>query len=235
MVLAQQNDGAQESGWYMYFGDHPLRRKWGLHLEGQWRREPIIANNEQLLLRPGVNYSPSKTFLATFAYTYVRDYPPFGSTEVAGVEPRHSINEEIQWHRHLPGFLLENSVRLQQTFAGDLPYGQITKDWKFLQRVHYRMGVDIPTHEGRSLLPNYYAVHDEVIFGFGSHSGHQALKQNRAYGALGWNLRTDVQLELGYLRQYRPVPNGIIGEENNALQLTIKSSAPLSHIIHRAR
>lgn len=219
----------------MYFGDHPIKDNWGLHLEGQWRRQPIIANGEQLLLRDGVNYSPGKDFLATFAYTYVRDYPPLGSTEFAGVQTRHALNEEIKQHQRMPGFTLQNSIRLQQTFAGDLLYGQTKKDWKFLQRVHYRMGADIPAHEGHTLLPNYYAIYDEVIFGFGSHSGHQALKQNRTYGALGWNIRPHVQLEIGYLRQYRPIPNGIIGENNNALQVAVSSSTPLSHIFRGMR
>ena len=36
------------------------------------------------------------------------------------------------------------------------------------------------------------------------------------------------ELELGYMHQHRPVSNGIVGEHNNTLQVTINSSAPLS-------
>ena len=216
----------------MYFGDHPIKNNWGLHFEGQWRREPIIAKWEQLLLRSGVNYSFDRGFLATFAYTYVRSYPPYGSTLVAGVEPHHSSNEEIKQRQQFPGFALENSVRLQQTFAGDLPYGATKRDWKFLQRVHYRLGAKIPVASSHSILPHYYAVYDEVIVGFGSHSGKDALKQNRTYGAAGWEINRDFQLEIGYLHQYRPISNGIIGEHNDALQISINSNAPLGRLLH---
>ena len=44
-------------GWFNYFGDHPISdSKWGLHLEGQYRRHNVITQWQQLLLRPGVNY-----------------------------------------------------------------------------------------------------------------------------------------------------------------------------------
>lgn len=80
-------------------------------------------------------------------------------------------------------------MRLQETFAGNRPYGQKELTWRFLQRVHYRMEIKIPAASDHGALPHYYTVHDEVIAGFGPNNGHQSLKQNRAYGALGWNLR----------------------------------------------
>ncbi len=46
--------GAERSTWYMYFGDHPLTRSWGVHLEGQYRRQGIGQRWEQLLVRPGL-------------------------------------------------------------------------------------------------------------------------------------------------------------------------------------
>jgi len=31
-------------GWWNYFGDHPIGgSKWGVHLEGQWRRHDVAA------------------------------------------------------------------------------------------------------------------------------------------------------------------------------------------------
>ena len=173
--------------------------------------------------------------MGTLAYTYVRAYPPAGSTQIAGVEPRHSINQEIKQSQRVAGFTLENNVRLQQTYAGDRAYGQKRLTWKFLQRVHYRLGAEITAPSWFRSMPNYYAVYDEVIVGFGSHSGTNALKQDRTYGAFGWKLNQNTRLELGYMYQYRPVANGIIGEHNNALQISILSDAPIKHVfgLHR--
>lgn len=230
-AYAQERTGPEQSGWYMYLGDHPIKGRWGLHLEGQWRRAPVISNPEQLLLRPGVNYELGNGLTAIVAYTYVRDDPPHGSTQIGGVEPRHSTNEEIKQRLDFRHVTVEQNVRLQQTFAGDRPYGQAFLTWKFLERVHYRLGISVPTVSKHKVLPQYYALYDEVIDGFGANRGHQALKQNRSYGALGWPLGQYFEFELGYMHQYRPISNGIIGEHNNALQVTIKSSAPLGLLL----
>ena len=232
---AQQRIGPEQSGWYMYFGDHPIDAHWGLHLEGQWRRAPVISNPEQLLLRPGVNYDLGKGLMVVVAYTYVRDDPPSGSTQIGGSEPRQSINEEFKQRMEFRHVVLGQNVRLQQTMAGDRPYGQKDLTWKFIQRVHYRLEARIPTVSKHKLLPQFYSLYDEVIDGFGPNGGHQTLKQNRSYGALGWPLSHYVEFELGYMHQYRPVSNGIIGEQNNALQVTISSNAPLGLLLKRHR
>jgi len=169
--------------------------------------------------------------MAVVAYTYVRDDPPHGSTQIGGVEPRHSINEEFKQRLDFRRVVVEQNVRLQQTFAGDRPYGQTSLTWKFLQRVHYRLEARVPTVSKHKVLPQYYALYDEVIDGFGPNGGHQTLKQNRSYGALGWPLSQYFEFELGYMHQYRPISNGIIGEHNNSLQVTINSSAPLGLLL----
>ena len=97
--------------------------------------------------------------------------------------------------------------------------------------MHYRLGTRVPTVSKHKVLPQYCALYDEVIDGFGANSGHQALKQNRSYGALGWPLGQYFEFELGYMHQYRPISNGIIGEHNNALQVTINSRAPLGLLL----
>ena len=49
----------------------------------------------------------------------------------------------------------------------------------------------------------------------------------------GWDLASHWQLEIGYLYQYQPLPSGIVGEMNHALQVTISSTAPFRKKLHR--
>ena len=46
----------QEHGWAMYFGNHRLTDKWGVHTEYQWRRADYFDRWQQSLLRLGVDY-----------------------------------------------------------------------------------------------------------------------------------------------------------------------------------
>src|SRR3982751_5425452 len=82
LVLSVSKAAAQDriidnnfNGWYNYFGDHPIAGNWGIHLEGQYRRNLVITRWQQLLLRPGVNYQVSKLLLLTAGYGFIRSYP----------------------------------------------------------------------------------------------------------------------------------------------------------------
>jgi Protein of unknown function (DUF2490) len=72
-----------------------------------------------------------------------------------------------------------------------------------------------------------------VFVNFGPHGSSHALNQNRTYGALGWDLDPNFQLEVGYLFQYNPVPNGVVGVGNHALQVTLNSTAPFRRGLHK--
>ena len=44
--------------WLNYVGDHPIRNgPWGVHLESQVRRADFGGSWQQLLIRPGINYT----------------------------------------------------------------------------------------------------------------------------------------------------------------------------------
>ncbi len=42
-------------GWYNYFGTFKLSHALSVHTEYQWRRENLIADGQQNLLRTGIN------------------------------------------------------------------------------------------------------------------------------------------------------------------------------------
>ena len=63
-TYAATDDNA--NAWFMYFGDHPIASsKWGIHLEGQWRRTDLGLQWQQYLLRPAVNYQLTKNVMLT--------------------------------------------------------------------------------------------------------------------------------------------------------------------------
>jgi hypothetical protein len=62
--------------WLNYVGDHPLfGTPWGVHLEMQNRREDWGDEWQQLLIRPGINYTISPTVTVSAGYGYVKIYP----------------------------------------------------------------------------------------------------------------------------------------------------------------
>ena len=67
------------NGWFMYFGDHPVRGRLGVHLEGRWRRHNLITRGQQLMLRPAIDYeiTAGYAFIATRRYGGLPEAFPF--------------------------------------------------------------------------------------------------------------------------------------------------------------
>lgn len=62
---------------------------------------------------------------------------------------------------------------------------------------------------------------NEVNTSFGPHGGKTPFYANVDYGAFGWNPGATFVFELGYLHRYAPEANGVIGQNDNELQLML--------------
>lgn len=85
-------------GWYNYFGTFKLSEKWGIHTEYQFRREELITNWQQGLLRVGLNYSVNPRVLVRVGYAMAETYP-YGDVPLNGMGKdftEHSAYEMLQ-------------------------------------------------------------------------------------------------------------------------------------------
>src|SRR5258708_3282912 len=80
--------------WFMYFGDHPVKGHWGIHLESQLRRADAGLTSQQFLIRPGVNYQLSKNILFTAGYAYART-SRYGDVPAKAAFPEHRLFEQM--------------------------------------------------------------------------------------------------------------------------------------------
>lgn len=61
--------------WYNYFGTFKVSQEFGVHTEYQSRRNQIITNWQQSLLRVGVHYNLNQRVLLRVGYTWVETFP----------------------------------------------------------------------------------------------------------------------------------------------------------------
>jgi hypothetical protein len=211
------------NSWLMYFGDHPLKGRWGIHAEAQLRRSDLGLRWQQLLVRSGINYQLNRYTTLTLGYGFINSYPYGDAPAIAGF-PENRIYQQV-WVRHAVGWLkLQHRARLEQRFVRvPVPEPQSPNDWAFRQRFRYMLRADIPLPVSKRF---YIGLYDEFFLNFGSHRGPRYFDQNRAYGALGMRLGKFEKFEIGYLHQYIPKPT--IAEHNHTLQVALFSSRPLS-------
>jgi hypothetical protein len=216
------------NGWYMYFGDHALKGKWRLHLEGQWRRHELGAKWQQLLLRPGVNYELNPNVMLTGGYAYI-DTQRYGAFPVRYPFQEHRLFQQLIL-RHKAGAVdFQHRYRMEQRWLEefrDLPGGFVERQrWRYQNRFRYFVKASIPLSRNAA-SPWYLGLYDEVFVGFAPNAGASLFDQNRAYAAIGYKLNRTTRVEAGYLQQTLAQRNGRIIEYNHTLALSIFSSFP---------
>jgi hypothetical protein len=238
VVSAQKIISPQAHGWIMYFGNHKINDRWGLHTEYQWRRAGrdenanVFQDWQQSLMRLGVDYYAKNQTQVTAGYGWIKTFE-YGDQPVS-----HSFNEHRCWEQ----FIVKNKVgrvdvqhryRLEQRFVEQYKLGsngEFTQNgYVFRNRVRYRFLLTVPLSR-KEMQDNtlFLSLYDEVFLGFGAGIGKNILDQNRLYGALGWRFNKNFNVQLGYLNQYVVKADGVKAERNHTLQLGLTYNLNLS-------
>ena len=224
-AAAQKDISDQQHAWLMYFGNHRVSERWGLHSEYQWRRADGFEHWQQALLRLGVDYYAKNGVQYTAGYAWIRSYP-YGDQPIA-----HSNNENRIWQQIITKSKVgrvdvQNRYRLEQRFienwVKDADGVYMQDGFYFRQRVRYRLLLTVPLSR-KEMSDNtlFFTAYDEPFLGFGRGIAKNVLDQNRLYAALGWRFNAACNIQLGYLNQYIVKKDGIQAERNHTLQAAL--------------
>lgn len=223
--LAQDEVVSQWNGWYMYFGNHRLTDKWGLHTEYQWRRSEVIKDWQQSLARVGVDYRLNNQVMITGGYGYIISFP-YGEQPIAHKFDEHRIWQQLILNHGSGRVYFNHRYRLEQRWLenvrSDGNDGTISDGYRYANRARYRLMVSIPLNNNTMEPHTFFAsVYDEVFLGFGKNIGLNILDQNRLYGALGYQFNQAGNVQLGYLFHKVIKGDGVHMEDNHTLQVAL--------------
>ncbi|MBK6783084.1 MAG: DUF2490 domain-containing protein [Saprospiraceae bacterium] len=193
-------------GWFNYFGTVKLSKKFGLHTEYQWRRDEIITDWQQSLLRVGLNYSLNPRVLFRVGYGWIETFP-YGEYSINGLGrdfSEHRVFEMVQLS-HKEGIIdFSHRFMLEQRFVGRYSSANETKEDEFplLHRIRYMVRCQAPL-KGKEIKDKtlYVAIYDEVFIGFGKNVNANVFDQNRIGIVFGYRFNKNVRIEGGYLNQ----------------------------------
>lgn len=176
----------------MYFNQTRLHENWSIHSEVQYRSFEINPNTEQLMFRLGVNYHINNNYSTSLGYAYVPNFA-FDKENIKGIQ----VSENRIWQQ----FLMKNTigrVNFEHRYRLEQRWLQTTNGDKYLNRIRYLLRVMVPLNkkqiENQTLFLNFY---NELFI----HFSNTPFDRNRLFGALGYQLTTNLNIQLGNLAQ----------------------------------
>jgi Protein of unknown function (DUF2490) len=223
-----KNVAHNSNAWFMYFGNHKLSSKWGLHLEAQFRRSDFVSNPQQLLLRGGINYYFNSQVFFTAGYGFIETYP-YGEQPSKSSYPENRIWEQVQIKTQLQRFEWISRFRLEQRFVKQpvetAPGIYVPGEAVYTNRMRIFNRLSVP-FKGKIIMDKsaYFTIYDEIMWNWGKNTGANLLDQNRLYAAFGYAFPVVGRLELGYLLQSIFKSDGLRIEQNHTFQLGLFSN-----------
>jgi opacity protein-like surface antigen len=213
-------------GWFNYFGTIKLNQKWSLHTEYQWRRNELVTDWQQSLLRTGINYQVNPNVQLRAGYAWIETF-------AYGEIPLNNFGKQFTEHRayqmvtvtdKLSSVDLSHRFMLEQRWVGRYSRADLKRedDYVFTNRLRYMFRMQVPL-KGKTMADKtpYAAVYDEVFIGFGKNVNENVFDQNRIGVMLGYRFNKTFRVEGGFLNQTlqlgREVNGRNIFQYNNGL------------------
>jgi hypothetical protein len=231
LALAQASSrvvDVNRHAWLAYSGDHRVAGRWGLHIDGQWRRAEMGTRWQQYQIRPGLNFAASRGVLLTVGYAFTKTFP-YGEFPLKTSVPEHRIYQQALI-THFRGWMrVQHRIRMEQRFIR-YPDPQPRK-YTYQNRFRYMLRGEIPlvSKAGDGRLLWYLPVSNEVAVGLPPNYGSRPWDQNRLFVGVG-RAMPQARVEVGYMNQLIGQRNGRIFESNNTLVVTVTSGFPLSRL-----
>lgn len=172
--------------WYTYFGNHRLSDDFSLVLGGQiWSFEPV-NNFNLLLVKAGLNYHINDNLKVELGYSFLDI-----DRSIQTIEGNHifenRISEQVAFKHSIGSLPIDQRFRIEHRLF-NLQNGNSVK-----HRLRYRLGTKIKLNKTL-----FIRAHNEVL----AHIEKDFFSENRLYGAIGINLKSSCNLQLGYMYRF---------------------------------
>lgn len=226
LASAQQREQAvQQHGWYMYYGNHRLTNRWGLHTEYQFRRHGLIADWQQSLMRIGVDYHVDPNVQLTAGYGWIVTFP-YGAQPVITTLHENRLWQQALLRQNTSRVRMHHRLRFEQRWVehfSPLPDGSLHYNGRnYSDRFRYRFWLEVPLNNAKFEEGTWFvATYNELFVNFGQNLRLNRFDQNRLYGAVGYQFSPKGNVQLGYMQQLIVKSNAWQEELNNTMQLAV--------------
>jgi hypothetical protein len=104
--------------WNALVGHYRFSDKWGLYDELHIRRANYLAEWQQFLFRPGINYFLNDNVTLTLGYTYIQSYP-YGTQPLPTIIPENNVWQQVFVQQKIGKVALKHRYRFEERWSGN--------------------------------------------------------------------------------------------------------------------
>ena len=175
--------------WLMYFGTHHLNDKLSIHYETQLRTYKTYSNFFQLLPRVGLNYKIDDNSMVTAGYALIPTQKGFDEGWGNDMEIENRIWQQFILRNKVGNVSIRHRYRLEQRWI------EKNDTTTYKNRARYMLSLKIPLSKNKD-FPLFLSFYDEIFLNL----SETPFDQNRLFGAIGFQLNKNMNIQAGYLR-----------------------------------
>jgi hypothetical protein len=206
----------------VYTGDHPVGGRFGVHLEGQWRRHDVLVRPQQAMFRPALNFRVSPRVAVSSGYGFVSTHR-YGESPVLDPFPEHRAYQQVEARHQAGAAQIQHRLRFEERWLKLRLPASAEPEWHYQNRVRYMLRGSVPV--GRDGW--YGALWNEILLNVPPTKGASGYDQNRAFAGVGRKLDDDTRVEVGYMQQTLLQRSGRVMEFNHTVYFGIFSTLRL--------
>ena len=198
-----QNIDHNHANWFAYVGQYNVSKKWGYHIEAQFRLDDELNRSNQNLFRLGGFYNLNERAKFTIGYGLINTL----NSNLNDYFNEDRIWEQFQYNHKWKQNTNTNRFRLEQRFVDKLAIvdGSVRKsETNYQNRLRYlnrNLFHIMDFKSGNEEL--YLVVQDEVFLNLGTNKvNNKFLDQNRFLIGFGINYKKSIQFEVAYMNHF---------------------------------
>ena len=212
----------QDAVWAGVFVDEPVSKRTALWFDGSWRRMDFGEQPQQLLLRPGVQFTLAPGVRVAAGYAWIAT-APYGALPAATASREHRSWQQLSVSHKAGAFTVSHRYRLEQRWMYPLRAVAGTDEREagpttYQNRLRYmpRAQVNLGSLavSGRPVIG---FVWDELLMPLGGPNQTFTIGQNRATVGVGIPVSPRIRAEVGYMNLYNAFASRRANEINHTL------------------
>jgi len=216
----------QSIEWFSIATNLKVSKRTSLLVEGQFRQ----AQNMQPMqyqFRTGAEFAINKHLsVMPLGYVYTWNFK-YGKQPMAFENNEHRIYEQATYKHAIGRFSFSHRARLEQRFLqvhskntdGDVTYQGYDM---YMNRLRYRFQTMFPLNHEKIQDRTFFATaYDEVFLDWGKPVTFHEPDQNRLFAGFGYQFKSPLSIQVGYLYHMLIKANGAQQENNTGIQVAL--------------